>query len=304
MVGVVVAIGEDGGMATVAEWIEGARVRTLPNSVAPVLVGAGAAVAGGGFSWGRAVLALVVSLSLQVGVNYANDYSDGVRGTDADRVGPLRLVGSGVATPGSVKGAAFACFGIGAVAGLVLVALSGYWWLLLLGAVSIAGAWFYTGGDKPYGYSGWGEVAVFLFFGVFAVLGTEYVQTGRVSWVGVGGAVAMGGFSAAVLVANNLRDVPTDRVAGKNTLAVRLGEERTRVLYAALVVLPFLVSVALVLWTPWALVGVVAVVLVVPGLKLVLGKETGLNLIPVLKQTGLAMLLWAAVTTAVLALAR
>ncbi|WP_156758012.1 1,4-dihydroxy-2-naphthoate polyprenyltransferase [Actinokineospora pegani] len=289
-------------MASVAEWVEGARVRTLPNSVAPVVVGAGAALAGGGFSPGRTVLALVVALALQVGVNYANDYSDGVRGTDADRVGPLRLVGAGVATPRAVKTAAFACFGVGTAAGLALVAVSGFWWLLLVGAACVAGAWYYTGGDRPYGYSGWGEVAVFLFFGLVAVLGTEYVQVGAVSWVGLGGAVAMGAFSAAVLVANNLRDVPTDRVAGKKTLAVRLGEERTRVLYAALVGVPFVVSVILVSASPVAVVAFVAAVLVVPALRLVLGQETGMRLVPVLKLTGLAMLLWATVTAGALAL--
>ncbi|MBC6446468.1 1,4-dihydroxy-2-naphthoate polyprenyltransferase [Actinokineospora xionganensis] len=283
-------------MATVAEWVQGARVRTLPNSVAPVLVGAGAAAALGGFSWWKSLLALVVALSLQVGVNYANDYSDGIRGTDDNRVGPLRLVGSGLATPSSVKLAAFACFGIGALAGLVLVIVSAQWWLLAVGALCIAGAWFYTGGSKPYGYSGFGEVAVFLFFGLVAVLGTQYIQAGTVSWAGLACAVSMGSFSAAVLVANNLRDVPTDRIAGKTTLAVRLGEEGTRVLFAALVAIPFVVSVALVTQTWWALAGLAAAVLVVPALKLVLGKATGPALIPVLKQTGLAMLAWAVIT--------
>ncbi|MGQ0839253.1 1,4-dihydroxy-2-naphthoate polyprenyltransferase [Actinokineospora sp.] len=289
-------------MATVAEWIEGARVRTLPNSVAPVLVGAGAAGAVGGFSVVRALLALVVALALQVGVNYANDYSDGVRGTDAQRVGPLRLVGSGVAAPGSVRLAALVCFGIGAVAGLVLVAVSGHWWLLAVGAACIVGAWYYTGGTKPYGYSGWGEAAVFLFFGLVAVLGTQYVQVGRVTWLGVACAVAMGSFSAAVLVTNNLRDVPTDRVAGKNTLAVRLGEPRTRVLYTVLVAIPFAVTVvAAVAETPFALAGLVAAALVVPALRRVTGGEVGLALIPVLKQTGLAMLVWAVATGAAIA---
>jgi 1,4-dihydroxy-2-naphthoate octaprenyltransferase len=289
-------------MATVAEWVQGARVRTLPNSVAPVLVGAGAAAAVGGFSWWKSLLALVVALALQVGVNYANDYSDGIRGTDDERVGPLRLVGSGVATPASVKLAAFGCFGVGAVAGLALVIASGQWWLLAVGVACIAGAWFYTGGDKPYGYAGFGEIAVFLFFGLVAVLGTQYVQSGTISWLGVAGAVAMGTFSAAVLVANNLRDVPTDRVAGKNTLAVRLGEERTRVLYATLVTVPFLVSIAIAVHTPWTSIAFAAAVLVVPAMKRVVGKQTGPALIPVLKQTGLAMLAWAALTTLALTL--
>ncbi|WP_436492533.1 1,4-dihydroxy-2-naphthoate polyprenyltransferase [Actinokineospora sp. HUAS TT18] len=287
-------------MATVAEWVQGARVRTLPNSIAPVLVGSGAAM--GAFSWWKALLALVVALSLQVGVNYANDYSDGIRGTDDHRVGPLRLVGSGVATPSSVRLAAFVCFFVGAVAGLALVVASGQWWLLAVGAACIAGAWFYTGGSSPYGYSGFGEIAVFLFFGLVAVLGTQYVQAGTVTWQGALCAVAMGCFSASVLVANNLRDVPTDRVAGKLTLAVRLGEERTRVLFVSLVAVPFLVTVMLALSTPWALVGLVAAAPVVPAVKRVVGKETGPGLIPVLQSTGLGMLLWAVVTALALGL--
>ncbi|PPK69435.1 1,4-dihydroxy-2-naphthoate polyprenyltransferase [Actinokineospora auranticolor] len=283
-------------MATVAEWVQGARVRTLPNSVAPVLVGAGAAGAVGAFSWGRTLLALLVALAFQVGVNYANDYSDGIRGTDADRVGPLRLVGSGAAPASAVKAAAFACFGLGSLAGLALVAVAGTWWMISIGVVCVLGAWFYTGGKHPYGYSGLGEIAVFLFFGLVAVLGTQFVQAGRVTWLGLAGAVAMGSFSAAILVANNLRDAPTDRVAGKHTLAVRLGETRTRVLYEVLVAVPFAVSAAAAFVTPWALVGLVAAALVVPAVRKVGGGQTGLGLIPVLKETGLAMLAWGVVT--------
>src|SRR6266496_454635 len=179
-------------MATTAQWVAGARVRTLLNSIAPVVVGAGAAAAIDQFSWWASVLALVVALALQVGVNYANDYSDGVRGTDDQRVGPLRLVASGVAPARQVLVAAFACFGVAGVAGLVLIALPGHAWLVTVGWGSVAAAWFYTGGPKPYGYSGWGEVAVFVFFGPVAVLGTLYVQTGRLTWLGVAGAVALG----------------------------------------------------------------------------------------------------------------
>src|ERR1700755_2712245 len=197
-------------MATVAQWVEGARPRTLPNAIAPVLVGAGAAAAIDHFVWWKSLLALVVSLALIVGVNFANDYSDGVRGTDARRVGPLRLVGSGVARPTLVRTVAFVCFGVAAVSGLVLVAVSGLWWLVAFGAVCIAGAWFYTGGRRPYGYAGFGEIAVFVFFGLAGVLGTLYVQSRRVSGVGIAAAVAVGAFSSAVLVANNLRDIPTD----------------------------------------------------------------------------------------------
>jgi 1,4-dihydroxy-2-naphthoate polyprenyltransferase len=280
-------------MATTAEWVLAARVRTLPNSIAPVLVGTGAAAAVDGFIWWAALLALVVALSLQVGVNYANDYSDGIRGTDAERVGPLRLVGSGVATPASVRAAAFACFGVASVAGVSLVALTGHWWLLAVGAGCLAGAWFYTGGSRPYGYSGFGEAAVFVFFGLVAVLGTSYVQSGTISWAGVAGAVAMGSFSAAVLVANNLRDVPTDATAGKRTLAVRLGDRRTRLLYFGLLAVPFVVTLLVSMVTPWVLLALLAFVVVVPAVRVVARGGSGLALLPVLRDTGLAMLAWA-----------
>ena len=290
-------------MASVAEWIEGARPRTLPNSVAPVVVGSGAAAALGAFDLPGALLALVVALALQVGVNYANDYSDGVRGTDDDRVGPLRLVGSKLATPAQVRNAAFGCFAVAGVAGLVLVVLTGRWWMLAVGALCIAGAWFYTGGDRPYGYSGWGEAAVFLFFGLVAVLGTQYVQAGRVSWIAVAASVAMGAFSASVLVANNLRDVPTDAMAGKVTLAVRLGEARTRTLYLALAAVPLVISVLGAVESPLLLVGLLAAVPLWPAVRRVAGGEVGPALIPVLRDTGLAMLLWAVLTAGALTLA-
>ncbi|HEV2783550.1 MAG TPA: 1,4-dihydroxy-2-naphthoate polyprenyltransferase [Actinophytocola sp.] len=290
-------------MATMAQWVQGARVRTLPNSVAPVLVGAGAAAAIDRFSWWASALALVVALALQVGVNYANDYSDGVRGTDARRVGPLRLVGSGVATPGSVRAAAFACFAVAGAAGLVLVAATGRWWLIAVGVVCVLGAWFYTGGKRPYGYSGWGEAAVFLFFGLVAVLGTQYVQAGTVTGAAVAGAVAMGAFSAAVLVANNLRDVPTDRAAGKVTLAVRLGERGTRTLYFGLIAVPFAVTLTTALGNPWLLAGLVAAPLTARAARAVAVGSTGPALIPVLRDTALAMLAWALATAPALAFA-
>jgi 1,4-dihydroxy-2-naphthoate polyprenyltransferase len=288
--------------ATAGQWVAGARVRTLPNSVAPVIVGAGAAGAIGAFSWWASLLALVVSMALQVGVNYANDYSDGIRGTDDSRVGPLRLVASGVASAPAVKVAAFLCFGIAGVAGLVLVALTGRWWLISVGVVSVAAAWFYTGGPKPYGYAGWGEVAVFAFFGPVAVLGTLYVQAGEVTWPGLAGAVALGSISAGVLVANNLRDLPTDETAGKITMAVRLGDRRTRVLYFVLVAVPFVVSVVLAVANPWSLLGLLAAVLVVPAVRAVGSGGTGMALIPALRDTSLAMLAWAVLTTVALAL--
>ncbi|MFD9741441.1 1,4-dihydroxy-2-naphthoate polyprenyltransferase [Umezawaea sp. NPDC059074] len=282
-------------MATVTQWVEGTRPRTLPNSIAPVLVGAGAAQNIGGFSLTMSLLALVVSIALQIGVNFANDYSDGIRGTDDHRVGPFRLVGSGAAEPVTVRNAAFACLGVAAVAGLVLIALSGYWWLVAFGVLCIAGAWFYTGGSKPYGYSGFGEVAVFLFFGPMGVLGTLFVQTGEVTGIGIGAAVAVGCFSTAVLVANNLRDIPTDSVTGKRTLAVLLGDRDTRRLYLALVVAPFLITLVIGVRVPGALLGLLALPLAVLGARRVVQGKTGLQLIPVLRDTGLAMLLWAAV---------
>jgi 1,4-dihydroxy-2-naphthoate octaprenyltransferase len=284
-------------MATVAQWMAGARVRTLPNSVSPVLVGTGAAVAIDGFVWWQALLALVVALAFQVGVNYANDYSDGIRGTDTERVGPLRLVGSGLVPPNSVKTAAFACFGIACLTGLVLVVTSGHWWLLVVGVVSVLGAWFYTGGKNPYGYLGFGELAVFLFFGPVPVLGTLYVQSGQITWLGAVASVALGSFSAAVLAANNLRDIPTDAESGKRTLAVRLGDARTRSFYSLLMLVPFLVSVALAAVSPWLLLGLVAIVKAWPPVRVVRSGQSGPALIPVLKDTALAMLIWAVATT-------
>lgn len=283
-------------MATVAQWVEGARPRTLPNAIAPVIAGAGAAAAIDHFVWWKSLLALVVSLALIVGVNFANDYSDGIRGTDEHRVGPLRLVGSGAARPTLVRAVAFGCFGLAAVCGLVLVIVSGLWWLVLLGAACIAGAWFYTGGKRPYGYAGFGELAVFVFFGLAAVLGTQYVQSGRISGAGIATAVAVGSFSSAVLVANNLRDIPTDREAGKRTLAVLLGDARTRLLYQALVAVPVLVTVGTSVFRPWALLGLLAVPLLVGPVRRIRSGAGGLALIPVLRDTGLAMLLWAVAT--------
>lgn len=290
-------------MATVAEWIEGARLRSFPNAVSPVLVGAAAAVALGGFRWTESVLALLMAMALIIGVNYANDYSDGIRGTDNERVGPLRLVGSGVATPKSVLLAAVVSFGLAGLLGLLLVVVSGHWWMLLVGAVCIAAAWFYTGGKRPYGYAGLGEIAVFVFFGLVAVLGTTYVQAGTVSWAALAGSVAVGSFSAAVLVANNLRDIPTDREQGKRTLAVKLGDAGTRHLYTVLVVAPFLISALLAFWTSWSWLALLAAFLVVPSWRRVHGGAGGLALIPVLRDTALAMLLWSLGTALALILA-
>lgn len=274
-------------MATAGEWLEGARLRTLPAAVAPVLVGTGAAAQVDGAHLGRAVLAAGVALALQVAVNFANDYSDGVRGTDAERVGPLRLTASGAARPGQVRGAAFVSFGVAAVLGLALVALSGHWWLLAVGAAAIAAAWYYTGGRHPYGYLGLGEVGVFLFFGLVAVLGTTYTQADVVTWPAVLGAVGVGLLACALLTVNNIRDVPGDAVSGKRTLAVRFGERWARRTYA------WLVGLALVAGAACAVeaAGALLVLLVAPGAVVlsitVLAGARGVLLKPVLAGTGL-----------------
>jgi 1,4-dihydroxy-2-naphthoate polyprenyltransferase len=290
------------GVATFAQWVEGARPRTLPNAVAPVIAGTGAAAWLGDAVWWKALLALIVSLALIVGVNYANDYSDGIRGTDDVRAGPLRLVGSRLASPRAVATAAAISLGVGAAAGLALAVLSQPW-LIAVGAACIAGAWLYTGGSKPYGYIGLGEVAVFVFFGLVAVLGTQYTQTLQVDWVGAALAVATGALSSAVLVANNLRDIPTDEESGKITLAVRLGDRRTRVLFQALVALAFVLTLALMLATPWCAVGLVALPLAVRAASPVRSGLGGKDLIPVLRDTGLTMLVWSIAVAAALAFA-
>lgn len=227
------------------DWILGARPRTLPAAVVPVLVGTAAAAGMAGIHDGlrgiivwRVVAALIVSLALQVGVNYANDHSDGVRGTDADRVGPMRLTASGRKSAAAVKRAAFLAFGVAAVAGLTL-AIATTWWLVVVGLAAIAAAWFYTGGPRPYGYAGFGEVFVFVFFGVVATTGSAFVQIERFTPLTVAVSLPVGLLATALLVVNNLRDIPTDRVSGKRTLAVRLGDRRTRVLYVVLMVAPF-----------------------------------------------------------------
>ncbi|MFQ6326388.1 MULTISPECIES: 1,4-dihydroxy-2-naphthoate polyprenyltransferase [unclassified Nocardia] len=289
-------------MATAAQWIEGARPRTLPNAIAPVIAGTGAAASIDGAVWWKAILALLVSLALIIGVNYANDYSDGIRGTDDVRVGPLRLVGQKLASPAAVRNAAIISLAIGAVFGLVLVALSA-WWLILVGAACLAGAWYYTGGSKPYGYSGFGEIAVFVFFGLIGVLGTQFVQADRIDWAGVVLAVAVGSFSSAVLVANNLRDIPTDTESGKVTLAVKLGDPRTRTLHLAMLAIPFLATLILVARTPWALVGLVAIPLAVRANAPVRSGKGGLELIPALRDSGLALLVWSAASALALGIA-
>lgn len=328
-------------VATVGEWVQGARPRTLPAAIAPVLVGTAVgyyslvpllrlgltgwvaysplvglpptsgrgpfgarfgdedvvALAGGhlSLSYGalavRALLALVVALALQVGVNYANDYSDGVRGTDERRVGPVRLVGQGLAVPAAVRRAAFASFAVAALAGLLLVLITQAWWLLAVGAAAIVAAWFYTGGPRPYGYAGLGELFVFVFFGLVAVVGSEYVQTLRITATGVAGGIACGALSVAILLANNLRDIPTDSLAGKHTLAVRLGDRGTRVAYQVAVVVPYVVALVIAAGgVPWALLALLSVGLAVGPTRTVRSGAVGRDLVPVLAGTGRLLL--------------
>ncbi|ALE93150.1 1,4-dihydroxy-2-naphthoate octaprenyltransferase [Arthrobacter alpinus] len=274
-------------MATVGQWIEGARLRTLPMAIAPVIVGTAAAFDLGALHWGRAILAALVSLLLQIGVNYANDYSDGIRGTDEVRVGPLRLVGSGVAKPQHVKMAAFAALGLAMLAGLALVVLSQAWWLLLVGAGAVLAAWGYTGGKSPYGYMGLGDVFVFFFFGPVATLGTTFTQAGQVSAAAVLGSISTGLIAVALLMANNVRDIPTDSEVGKRTLAVRLGDRNARLSYVLMLVLSLAVMMLQVPAKPWiALVLLLIPFMLMPSWLMLKGKKRK-NLIPVLKQTGL-----------------
>jgi 1,4-dihydroxy-2-naphthoate octaprenyltransferase len=271
------------------EWVAGARPRTLPAAIAPVAVGSGAAAAIDGFVWWRALLCLVVALGLQVGVNYANDYSDGVRGTDASRVGPMRLVGSGTATASSVRTAAVLSFTVAAVAGLVLAAVSS-WWLLVVGAAAIAAAWFYTGGPRPYGYAGLGEVFVLVFFGFVAVCGTTYVQAGTITGIAWLGGLGVGLLACAVLVVNNLRDISPDAAAGKRTLAVRLGDRRTRILYVALMTAPFVIVAVIAVVALPALIAAAAFPLTFAPTRTVLSVARGPGLVPVLAGTGRVLL--------------
>ena len=277
-------------------WVAGARPRTLPAALAPILAGIASAlpvvksVTSGRF-WGIALLCFVVALALQVGVNYANDYSDGIRGTDDDRVGPTRLVATGLASPAAVRAAAFISFGVAATAGLVVVIMTGHWWLLLVGAAAIIAAWFYTGGSHPYGYLGLGELFVFVFFGLVATVGTAFVLSDAApgwSWVA---AISIGALASALLVVNNLRDVETDTASGKRTLATKLGDGRTRWFFIALVAVAVggvVVFATLTTW--WALLALLALaVLILPVKNLLMGAR-GRDLIGTLQATGMAEL--------------
>ena len=272
-------------MTAAKYWVAGARPRTLPAAVVPVAVGSGVAAQYDDFIAWRAGLALVVALALQIGVNYANDYSDGIKGTDEHRVGPIRIVGSGLAAPKKVLFAAWLSFFVAGVAGLVL-AIVVSWWLLALGAAAIAAAWFYTGGSRPYGYHGLGEISVFVFFGLGAVLGTAYVQMERLSWLSLAAAVPVGLIACALLVINNLRDIPTDEIAGKRTLAVVIGDRRTRALYTLCVLLPYLGAIVIATSAPLAALTILAVPLAILPARQVLQGAVGRDLIAVLGQTG------------------
>jgi len=279
-------------MATLNEWIAGSRPRTLPVAVAPVAAGTGAAYALGDSNPAYALLALLVSLLLQVGVNFANDYSDGIRGTDDSRVGPVRLVGQGLAAPSSVKLAAFACFGAAAVCGLALVALAGTWWLLVAGVLAIVAAWKYTGGEHPYGYLGLGEIFVFVFFGLFATLGTTYTQAGSVDVSAIAAAVGIGAIACAILVVNNLRDIPGDTASGKRTLAVRIGDPATRTLFTAMFVIALIAVVIAAIQRPWALLALIGLAPSVRSVRTVSGGARGRDLIPPLATSGITILVY------------
>lgn len=277
-------------MAKANEWIQGVRPKTLPAAIAPVLVGTALAFPNPNYL--NALLALIVSLSLQIGVNFANDYSDGIRGTDAERVGPLRLVGSGLAKASAVRNTAFSCFLIAAIAGLYLSSRSSMW-LILIGALAIGAAWGYTGGNNPYGYRALGEFSVFLFFGVVAVLGTYYVQSQKITFLAICASFPIGAFACAILVMNNLRDRAKDLEVGKNTLAVLLGDRATRILYLSLLMSGGLIGALTAISRPWALLTIITLPLSISLAVKVLKGAGGRDLIPLLQRTALIQLLFA-----------
>ena len=280
-------------MTTREQWIAGARPKTLAAAIAPVLVGGAIAKYEGGFSIVVSLLALIVALSLQVGVNYANDYSDGIRGTDTDRVGPIRLVGQELATPAAVKRAAFLCFGLAAIAGLMMLGITRYWILLPVGISAVVAAWFYTGGKRPYGYAGFGEVFVFVYFGLVAVIGTSASQVEHISSTSLFAGIACGSFATAILVANNLRDLPKDALVGKRTLAVRLGDKATRELFRICILVGFMspVLISFALGGPeYAYIGTFFLLIARRALLAVADGATGADLIPVLVQTSQVLL--------------
>lgn len=281
-------------MATVNDWLEGARIRTLPAAVAPVILGAAIAFSEDGFSLPRTLLAAVVALAFQIGVNFSNDYSDGVRGTDDFRQGPPRLTGGGKASPKLVLYVALGFFALACLAGLILVILSGKWWILGVGVAAVVAAWFYTGGDKPYGYMGLGEVFVLVFFGWVATAGTVYLQSGTAPLVAWIAGTGVGLIACSLLMVNNIRDIPTDSKTGKHTLAVRMGDSRARQVFVGMLVVPLVlvVVIALMGW-PWSLLALITAPIVWVISRGVLGGAKGLALIPALKNAGLYELAYA-----------
>lgn len=298
-------------MTSLNIWFQGARPKTLGAAIAPVLVGSSIAYYEKSFSLTISLLALLVSISIQVAVNYANDYSDGIKGTDDQRVGPVRLVGQKLASPRSVKTAAILFLSVAALSGLFITIFSQQWWFLLLGFSAIVAAWTYTGGPKPYGYAGLGELFVFIYFGLVAVIGTTYAQTLFFKPYFLLYAISIGFFASAILVANNLRDREKDKQNNKNTLAVKLGDKRTRNLYVLLMILPFILIVSLFIYNifnPGTRIGatiqiqLLAFVLAWRSIKPVINKVTGRDLIPVLVNTGKTEILWALLVSVALVL--
>jgi len=298
-------------MTSLNIWFQGARPKTLGAAIAPVLVGSSIAYYEKSFDLTISLLALLVSISIQIAVNYANDYSDGIKGTDDQRVGPVRLVGQELASPKSVKTAAIIFFSIAALAGLFITILSNQWWFLLLGFSAIVAAWTYTGGPKPYGYAGLGELFVFIYFGLVAVIGTIYAQTLYLKPYFFLYAISIGLFASAILVANNLRDREKDKQNNKNTLAVKLGDLKTRNLYVLFMILPFVLIMSLFLYNrinPGARIGatiqiqLLALLLAWRSIKPVINKVIGKELIPVLVKTGQTELLWALLVSLALVL--
>ena len=275
-------------MATLKLWIEGARVRTLPLAIAPIALGAGTASSLDSFDLALSLLALAVALFLQIGVNYANDYSDGIRGTDKNRVGPLRLVGSGSAKPEAVKIAAFVFFLLAALAGFTIVLITGFWFLVVIGLAAIVAAWFYTGGKNPYGYAGFGELAVFIFFGLVATIGTNFIQTGIIDPLAVLVGGGYGLYASAVLMVNNIRDIETDTKSKKITLAVRMGKKLSLRVFILMLWIPVLLNLMLILVYPATLLGLLNLLLVLPATLIALDGKSPKDLITALKLTSFA----------------